>query len=55
MTTPVLAAAFCHCGHVDEVHDPVATRYCSVTLDQDLPRSCVCRVPEAPARSYDHR
>ncbi len=53
---PDLSVPCCHCGHDQDLHDPVATRYCAVTLEAALPRSCVCAVgPDTRARSYDHR
>jgi len=31
------------CPHPEEIHDPIAVRYCAATLDMVLSRRCICR------------
>jgi hypothetical protein len=33
------------CGHLRELHDPIATRYCEASASSALSRGCVCRLP----------
>ena len=58
MTTPIPAQAteLCHCGHTEDQHDAISTRYCRATLTGALGRTCNCPVgPDVVARSYDRR
>ena len=55
-SSPSSAIELCHCGHADDEHDEVATRYCRATLSAALPRPCACAVgPDTSPRSYDWR
>ncbi len=53
VTVPGLS---CACGHPQEEHDLLATRYCAATEAGELTRACACptRAVEK-ARSYDRR
>lgn len=54
VSTTSSQATLCHCGHSDDQHDAVATRYCQVSLA--VPRPCACAVgPKGAPRSYDRR
>lgn len=32
----------CGCGHLDEAHDEIASRYCAATQTGALTRGCIC-------------
>ena len=33
---------YCSCGHHDDAHDVIATRFCAATRDGALTRGCIC-------------